>query len=52
MLEDILDVCEDETLLCIAQQVMGKGEFIVTKSIKEWKREKKVLEKVALSLPN
>jgi 16S rRNA (cytidine1402-2'-O)-methyltransferase len=46
MLEDILDVCEDETLLCIAQQVMGKGEFIVTKSIKEWKREKKVLEKV------
>jgi 16S rRNA (cytidine1402-2'-O)-methyltransferase len=46
MLEDILDVCEDETLLCIAQQVMGKEEYIVTKSIKEWKREKKVLEKV------
>lgn len=46
MLEDILDVCEDETLLCIAQQVMGKEEHIVTKSIKEWKREKKLLEKV------
>jgi 16S rRNA (cytidine1402-2'-O)-methyltransferase len=45
MLEDILDVCEEETLLCIAQQVMGEDEYIVTKSIKEWKREKKVLEK-------
>jgi 16S rRNA (cytidine1402-2'-O)-methyltransferase len=45
MLEDILDVCEEETLLCIAQQVMGENEYIVTKSIKEWKREKKVLEK-------
>jgi 16S rRNA (cytidine1402-2'-O)-methyltransferase len=45
MLEDILDVCEEETLLCIAQQVMSENEYIVTKSIKEWKREKKVLEK-------
>lgn len=45
MLEDILDVCEDETLLCIAQEVMGGDEYIVTKSIKEWKRERKVLEK-------
>jgi 16S rRNA (cytidine1402-2'-O)-methyltransferase len=45
MLEDILDVCEGETLLCIAQQVMGENEYIVTKSIKEWKRENKVLEK-------
>jgi 16S rRNA (cytidine1402-2'-O)-methyltransferase len=45
MLEDILDVCEGETLLCIAQQVMSENEYIVTKSIKEWKREKKVLEK-------
>jgi 16S rRNA (cytidine1402-2'-O)-methyltransferase len=45
MLEDILDVCEEETLLCIAQQVMGENEYIVTKSIKEWKRENKVLEK-------
>jgi 16S rRNA (cytidine1402-2'-O)-methyltransferase len=45
MLEDILDICEEETLLCIAQQVMGEDEYIVTKSIKEWKRERKVLEK-------
>ena len=45
MLEDILDVCEEETLLCIAQQVMGDDEYIVTKSIKDWKREGKILEK-------
>lgn len=45
MLEDILDVCEEETLLCIAQEVMGENEYIVTKSIKEWKREKGILKK-------
>ena len=45
MLEDILEVCEDNTYLCIAQNVMGKNEYIVTKTIKEWKREQKILEK-------
>jgi 16S rRNA (cytidine1402-2'-O)-methyltransferase len=45
MLEDILDVCEEETYLCIAQDVMGDDEYIVTKTIKEWKREKKKLQK-------
>lgn len=45
MLEDILDVCEEDTYLCIAQNVMSKNEYIVTKTIKEWKREKKTLEK-------
>jgi 16S rRNA (cytidine1402-2'-O)-methyltransferase len=45
MLEDILDVCENGTLLCIAQEVMGEDEYIVTKSIKEWKKEKKILKK-------
>ncbi len=46
MLEDILDVCEENTYLCIAQNVMGKDEYIVTKTIKEWKREQKTLEKI------
>ena len=46
MLEDILDVCEEETYLCIAQEVMGEREYIVTKNIKEWKREQKRLEKI------
>jgi 16S rRNA (cytidine1402-2'-O)-methyltransferase len=45
MLDDILDVCEQETYLCIAQNVMSNDEYIVTKTIKEWKREKKSLEK-------
>jgi len=45
MLEDILDVCEDGTLLCIAQEVMGDSEYIVTKSIEEWEKERKILEK-------
>jgi 16S rRNA (cytidine1402-2'-O)-methyltransferase len=45
MLDDILEVCEQETYLCIAQNVMGNDEYIVTKTIKEWKREKKSLEK-------
>jgi 16S rRNA (cytidine1402-2'-O)-methyltransferase len=45
MLDDILDVCEDNTYLCIAQNVMGKDEYIVTKTIQEWKREQKILEK-------
>lgn len=46
MLEDILDVCEENTYLCIAQNVMGEDEYIVTKTIKGWKREKKTLGKI------
>jgi 16S rRNA (cytidine1402-2'-O)-methyltransferase len=45
MLDDILDVCEESTYLCIAQNVMGKDEYIATKTMKEWKRERKTLEK-------
>jgi 16S rRNA (cytidine1402-2'-O)-methyltransferase len=45
MLEDILDVCEADTYLCIAQNVMGEEEYIVTKKISEWKREQKTLLK-------
>lgn len=45
MFEDILDVCENDTLLCVAQDVMGENEYIITKRISEWKHEKKSLEK-------
>jgi len=45
MLEDILDVCEEDTYLCVAQNVMGEDEYIVTKTIREWKRERKTLDK-------
>ena len=46
MLEDILDVCEDDTRLCIAKNIMSKNEYIFTKKISDWKREELVLEKV------
>ena len=45
MLDDILDVCEPGTLLCIAQDIMSKSEYIATKSIAQWKKEQKKLEK-------
>lgn len=45
MFDDILDVCENSTYLCIAQDIMGEDEFIATKSIAEWKKERKVLKK-------
>ena len=38
LLEDILSVCSPETLLCIAVNVTGSLEKIITKSIAEWKR--------------
>ncbi|MEK6615144.1 MAG: SAM-dependent methyltransferase [Bacteroidota bacterium] len=38
LLEDILSVCSPETLLCIAVNVTGSSEKIITKSIAEWRR--------------
>lgn len=38
LLEDILSTCSSETLLCVAMNVTGKTEMILTKSIGEWKR--------------
>ena len=40
MYEDILDVCENNTRLCIAMDIMGNQEYIVTKTVEEWKKEK------------
>lgn len=45
MLEDILDVCEEETLLCIAMDIMGEKELLSTRSILEWKEVNINLEK-------
>lgn len=45
MLEDILDVCEQDTKLCIAMYIMSNNEYIVTKKISEWKGENIILEK-------
>lgn len=45
MLEDILSVCEGYTLLCIAYDIMGEDQKIVTKRVEQWRREKISLEK-------
>ena len=38
LLEDILSVCSPETLLCIARDITGKAEMIVTKTVAEWNK--------------
>ena len=38
LLEDILSTCSSDTLLCLAVNMTGKSEMILTKSIAEWKR--------------
>ncbi|MBI3503008.1 MAG: SAM-dependent methyltransferase [Bacteroidetes bacterium] len=40
LLEDILSICSSEILLCIASDISGKDEMIITKSISEWRKEK------------
>lgn len=45
MFDDILDICEKDTRLCVAIDIMGKDEFITTKTIQQWKKEKAILKK-------
>lgn len=40
MIDAILETCSDQTLLCIASNVTMIDEFIVTKTIREWRRIK------------
>jgi len=46
MFEDILEVCEEDTRLCIAKNIMNEDEYIQTKKISQWKKESISLEKV------
>lgn len=39
LLNDILQTCSNDTLLCIACDISSKEEFIQTKSIAEWKKK-------------
>jgi len=41
MLEDILNTCQPKTQLCIACDITLASEYIKTKSIAEWKKEKR-----------
>jgi len=38
LLEFIVQVCQDETRLCIAKHLTATNEMIMTKTIKQWKR--------------
>ena len=45
MIDDILSSCKKNTLLCIATDVTLEGEFIKTKTIAEWKKNKPEINK-------
>ena len=45
ILEDILNCCDGETLLCIACDLTSPEQFIKTFPVKEWKKQKKSLHK-------
>jgi 16S rRNA (cytidine1402-2'-O)-methyltransferase len=38
LLEDLLSICNSQTRLCIAVDLTMESEFVVTKTIAEWKR--------------
>ncbi len=45
LLEDLLNYCRNETLLCLAADISLDTEFIRTKTIREWKKELPQLHK-------
>ncbi len=45
MLETLLHVCKTSTMLCIAAELTSQNEWIKTKTISEWKKEKTDLHK-------
>jgi 16S rRNA (cytidine1402-2'-O)-methyltransferase len=45
MLETLLHLCKPSTMLCIAAELTSQNEWIKTKSISEWKKEKTDLHK-------
>lgn len=46
MMEDILKACRPQTKLCIAANITCEGEYIHTKTIKEWKGKLPDLAKI------
>lgn len=45
LIETLLKTCKPNTRLCIAVNITGKKESILTKTISEWKRKPPVLQK-------
>ena len=46
LLDDILKCCRQETMLTIAADITGANEFIVTRSIKQWRNNLPALNKI------
>ena len=46
LFQEVLNSCSGNTLLCVAKDVTGSEEQIITKSLTEWKKAKIVLNKV------
>lgn len=46
LIEDVIEVCNKNTLFCIAANLTGPDEFVKTKNIAEWKQQKPHLEKI------
>lgn len=45
LVQDILETCDPSLRLCIAADITLESEFIVTRSIRQWKRQKPGLHK-------
>lgn len=46
ILDELLKNCNENTNLCIAQNITAPNQFIKTKTIEQWKKQKPVLEKL------
>lgn len=46
MLEDILKICRPQTRLCIAANITCEGEFIKTRTVRDWKGKLPDLSKI------
>ena len=46
LLSDLLKTCSPAALLCIAANITGENEFIVTKTIEQWKKQVPDLHKI------
>jgi len=45
MLADILEVCQEDTRVCIASQITSPDEWIVTRTVREWRTNTPSLHK-------
>lgn len=46
LLQHLLDTCRPETMVCVARDLTGKDELIVSRSVKDWKNYEIQLHKI------